>query len=463
MTVDYSLTGIEAAAGLDSLARERVTALRDLRSRVAARNANLDAYYDGTVKVTDFGVTIDPETMPNDQVCFWPEKVVSALSDRIHLQGFSLPDGSQDASLSRVEERNRMANAYMRFMPGCLVHGCMFGVVGRNSAGTYVRFHNVDTAWGLPADDYDSGGVECGMAVAETGRAYWSPTEPVVKAVNLFEPGRVTRIEQRRPGFWSAHPMRVKEKQPMMVAFAHKATGSKPFGQSRINRAVQCITRDAIRTMFRMEVSGAYYSLPQRYLLGMSDEQYDQFVERKQRLYADSMMLMTRDEESNVPVYGQISGNSPQPFIEQMRFLATLLAGTTGVPLASLGVVQDNPSSAEAIDAAREDVILAAMRQMDADRASLARLARLAMAVEGNCLVSDLSPEQRAVEPRFADPRMASVASEADAWCKVAAIAPWAAETPLFFERMGFDAAAVASLQEAKRRYDANQVLAGAR
>ena len=461
MTYSIDMLGIENASGLSRSSKANVAELRDVQSRMAGRNALLDSYYDGTVQVRDFGITIDPETMENDQVCFWPEKVVSALSDRIQLTGWAFPDGADDAGFRALDGRNRIGSAYMRYLPNCLVHGCMFAVTGRGEAGTYVRFHNAKTAAAVPSDDYDSGGVACGMAVASVGRTEWSAGRPVVRRVNLYEPGLVTELTQVAPSRWTARPMPVPERQPLMVAFAHRATGEKPFGQSRISRAVQSITRDAVRTMFRMECSSAFHAMPQKFLMGMAEDQMDTFVEMKRKLYADDVLLMTRDEEGNVPTFGQVSGNSPQPFVEQMRFLASLLAGMTGVPLASLGVVQDNPSSAQAIEAAREDIVVAAMRQTDADAASLRRLAALAMAVEGNTTVDVLSESQRAVSPLFADPRTPSPVSQADAMVKIASVAPWVAETDVFLERLGFSDADIRRLDEAKSRIDARAVLAG--
>ena len=166
MTYSIDMLGIENAAGLSRSSKANVVELRDVQSRMAGRNALLDSYYDGTVKVSDFGITIDPETMENDQVCFWPEKVVSALSDRIQLTGWAFPDGADDAGFRALDGRNRIGSAYMRYLPNCLVHGCMFAVTGRGESGTYVRFHNAKTAVAAPSDDYDSGGVACGMAVA---------------------------------------------------------------------------------------------------------------------------------------------------------------------------------------------------------------------------------------------------------------------------------------------------------
>ncbi len=50
------------------------------------------------------------------------------------------------------------------------------------------------------------------------------------------------------------------------------------------------------------------------------------------------------------------------PYIEQLRMLASLFAGETGLTLDDLGFVAENPSSAEAIKASHESLRLTARK-----------------------------------------------------------------------------------------------------
>ncbi|WP_457835981.1 hypothetical protein, partial [Staphylococcus aureus] len=60
------------------------------------------------------------------------------------------------------------------------------------------------------------------------------------------------------------------------------------------------------------------------------------------------------------PILNQFPQVSMQPHAELLRFWGTLFSGETGIPVGSLGIIQDNPSSAEAIYAAKEDLVLEA-------------------------------------------------------------------------------------------------------
>ena len=50
------------------------------------------------------------------------------------------------------------------------------------------------------------------------------------------------------------------------------------------------------------------------------------------------------------------------PYVEQLRMLAALFAGESGLTMEDLGFVSDNPSSSEAIKASHENLRLAAKR-----------------------------------------------------------------------------------------------------
>lgn len=239
----------------------------------------------------------------------------------------------------------------------------------------------------------------------------------------------------------------------MMYALAHLASGTQPLGKTRVTGFVRALTRDAVRVLFRMEVLSAFYTMPQRALLGLTDEQFDLLMTQKQRMYLDSVILSTRDPQTGQsPTYTQLPSNSPQPFIDQLRILAAQFSGATGVPMSSLGVLTDNPTSAEAMAASREDICLVAERDIAADRAVLATVARMALAVNENTTTDRLTDAQRAVSAMFMPAMLGSAAAEADRAAKLAAADPAFAGTDVYYEMQGFDAETRARIQSQKQR-----------
>ena len=195
-----------------------------------------------------------------------------------------------------------------------------------------------------------------------------------------------------------------------------------------------------------MAVSGAFYAVPMMAATGLTDEQFDAMAKSKWLMRVGSWFLATRDEDGNVPSLQQFSGVSPQPYIDAVMTYAKLFSGATGVPLNSLGVVQDNPSSAEAIAAQREDICVAAEDCIESNRVSMRNVALMAMAVAGNTTIDGLTDEQRSVIPHFKNPMRPNLAATADAMTKIAAVVDGFTMTQEFWEGQGFDTAEVDSI-----------------
>lgn len=455
------LYNIKDADGLDAAGRETLEELVYVLERTQSRNRGLRRYYDGDVVVEDYGLRITSDDLPNDQVCFWPEAAVDKLAERIRLDGFVTRDGQSDDALDAILMRNDVVNAYADYLPSKLMHGCAFAAVNRHDGHARVRFHSAETASALESDEYETGTVSAGMCIAASRRTEWSRHQPVPTQVNMYVPGRVTVIERVAQDRWEAESYETREAAPMLVSFTHRANGLRPFGKSRISRAVRCLTRDAVRTMYRMGVLGAFYSMPSRALLGLTDEQYDAMANNKTKAYLDSMLLSTRDDDGNVPTYMQLAANSPQPLIEQLRFYASMFSGATGVPLNSLGVTTDNPSSAQAISAAREDICNAAELDIARDAESLRRVVMLALAVEQNVTTGELPDAQRDIVARFRPPTMASTAANADAAVKISGADARFAGSPVFYEMLGVSQADQARIEAYAARAEGRAILNG--
>lgn len=118
------------------------------------------------------------------------------------------------------------------------------------------------------------------------------------------------------------------------------------------------IQQSALRTLRRAEISSEFYSYPQKYVLGLSED-----AEFDSRLASISSFLsLGKDEDGDVPKLGQFSQQSMSPYVEQLRMFAALFAGESGLTLDDLGFATDNPASAEAIKAAHENLRLTARK-----------------------------------------------------------------------------------------------------
>ena len=146
---------------------------------------------------------------------------------------------------------------------------------------------------------------------------------------------------------------------PLLVPVILRPDAVRPFGHSRISRACMSIMQQALRTLRRVEVSAEFYSFPQKYVTGLSQD-----AERMDKWKAtySSFMQFDKDEDGTIPQVGQFTQQSMSPYVDQIRMLAGLFSGETGLTLDDLGFPSDNPSSAEAIKATHETLRLTARK-----------------------------------------------------------------------------------------------------
>lgn len=437
----YDLSTALGAAGLGREDAATLEALLDVYGRVSKRNAELRSYYEGDVDPAPIGIDNVPPDVHVDMQCDWPRKAVTSVSERARLDCFTFAGNEADPAMGRIVRDNDLVGSFNRHVSSELMQGCMFCTVNASggAGSAAVRFHTAETAAGIW--DVAAGRLASGFVVADSRRTAWSGTVPVPVQLNLHVPGAVVVIRQRDYGRWEARRTAQPLDRPLMELFAFRPTGIKPFGQTRITKTVRNIADEVVRTLQDMAVSAAFYAHPQKYLMGLTDSQYDEMVSSKWRYTIDSMILGTRDDDGGAPSFGQLPAVSPQPYIEIVRAYAALFSGATGVPLNSLGIVQDNPSSAEAIAAAREDICIAAQDLIESNSASLRSVALMAMAVAEGKTVDELTDQQKTVMAHFKDPSMPSIVSQADAMVKIASADPDFAGTSVFYEQMGFDEA----------------------
>lgn len=453
------LANIENAQGLEPADKITLEALLDVFRGVQERNEKLRNYYEGDIDPPKIGIDTIPDSVNVDMHCDWPRKAVTSVSERARLDCFTFAGNGSDPTMTRVVQDNDLVGSFNRHVSSELAQGCMFGTVNNNGKkGTAaVRFHTAETAAGIW--DVGESRLGSGFAIADARRTSWSPLAPVPVQVNMHVPYAIIVLKQVESARWVAEKMPHPLDRPLMESFAFRPTGVKPFGQSRITKMVMNTSDEVVRTLQNMAISAALYASPSKYLLGLTDEQFDTIQKNKWATAIGALLLSTRTEDGQIPNYGQLPAVSPQPYIDLIRAHACLFSGATGVPLNSLGIVQDNPSSAEAIAAAREDICIAAQDLIESNSVSLRNVALMAMAVAEDKTIDQLTDQQKTVMAHFKDPSMPSIVSQADAMVKIAASDNEFAGTSVFYEQMGFDEATRRRIMSDKEKQRAKKAV----
>jgi hypothetical protein len=234
------------------------------------------------------------------------------------------------------------------------------------------------------------------------------------------------------------------------------ATSKKRFGQSRIKEPVRRLIDGYVRTLANATIGLEFATSPQKYLLGVTDDQFDAVVNQKFQQYVGSILASTTNPETGEkPTFGQLPQGSITPHVEMLRLLATQFSAATGLSVTDTGVVNNaNPTSSEAIIAQTQTLIGMAEQLNTSNGEALRNIALMATAIIRDKSLDELTPEEMDVVAHFKNPAMPSVAATTDAALKLASARPGFAETDTFLEMVGFDKASIRRIkaQESKVR-----------
>lgn len=277
----------------------------------------------------------------------WCGNAVDNVADRLVFRKFD--DDIFD--LNTIFDMNNKDILTDGAMLGALITSCDFVYISKNETG-YPRLQVIDGYDATGIIDPITNMLTEGYAVLERDQAnrntvlieaYFTKEETIV-----FD--KINNRVYREPNI---------APYALLVPIINKPDARRPFGHSRITRACMNIQQSAVRTIARSEVSAEFYSFPQKYVLGTSQD-----AERlnKFRATMSTLLEITKDDDGDKPVVGQFQQQSMSPYLDQVKMFAGLFSAETGLTLDDLGFPTDNPSSVEAIKACHEKLRLSARK-----------------------------------------------------------------------------------------------------
>ena len=428
-------------------------------SEKSKRNILRSVYFDGKMPFRDLGISVPPQVARRVKATLgWPAKAVTKLAERNVFDGFVAPGAEVDPfELSSILDDNRFELELPQAITSAYKHSCAFMTTTRGDveAGEpEVLIMARSAEWSAATWDKRRRLVSAMLAITGTDKE-GRPT-----SMDVLLPHVVLSCRRRPSGAWVAE----RQPNPLDEVLAEPLTWDpqldRPFGRSRITRAAMSITDNAIRNIMRMEVAAEFYAAPRMAALGATE---DAFAKGKWQAAIDRWFVITRDEDGNLPEVQQFPQMTMQPITDMYRAYASQFAGETDLSLSQLGIVQDNPPSAEALYAAEKDLITTARAANRVHGAAIQRVARRSVMLrEGLTEPTDQLRELRAnwVNPAFTSPTTA-----ADALQKLVVVFPWLAETEDALRYAGFEQPEITRMLSDKRRSASpgvlEQILAG--
>ena len=310
--------------------------LNSKRQRVLTRYK----YYEMKNVTRDFGISTPPDMALWQSVLGWCGTAVDALADRIVFREFE----DDNFNLNEIFEMNNPDIIFDSAVLSATISSCCFIYISPDEDG-YPRLQVIDGSNATGIIDPITGLLEEGYAVLKRNSDTDNPTLEAY----------FTREETRyiRKGKKDNEVIPHKAGYPLLVPIIFRPDAKRPFGRSRISRSCMSLVGSALRTIKRSEISAEFFSFPQKYVTGLSE---DAEPMDKWKATMAAMLSFTKDEDGEHPIIGQFAQQSMTPHLEQLKMFAALFAGETGLTLDDLGFATANPSSSEAIKAAHENL-----------------------------------------------------------------------------------------------------------
>lgn len=300
-------------------------------------------FYEMKNHTRDFGISTPPDLKYFNSALGWCAKAVDSLADRLQFKDFE----NDIYAMNKIYDMNNPDVLFNSAILSALISSCSFIYISKDAEGN-PRLQVIDGYNATGEIDPFTNMLNEGYAVLSRDK-----NDNVLEEA-YFVPGRTDYYVDGQ----LTESFKNKAPYALLVPIIYKPDAIRPFGHSRISRACMSLVESAVRTVKRSEISAEFYSYPQKYITGLSqDVEFDRW-----KASMSSLLTLTKDDEGSNPSVGQFTQQSMQPHIDQLRMFASLFAGECGLTLDDLGFAAANPSSAEAIKSAHENLRLSARK-----------------------------------------------------------------------------------------------------
>lgn len=419
--------------------------LREWRARWP-KNVKRSLYYDTEQAFKDLGIALPPQLKKARFVLGWGTQAVRKPAMRSQFDGLRLPGTDDPFELGEVLTQNRFALEFSQAVVSAYTHGMSLVTVAKGRPGeapVQIQGHSAESSVAL----WDQRNRRLAAALTIGALKEDRPTEFVV-----YLPDVVLECIYVKGEGWMVERRGNSIGRVLAVPVTYDPQLRKPFGRSRLSNAVMALSDMAVRAYVRMEGNAEFYSSPQLALLGVDAEAFDGGLPESQKvkLAQDRLIALTKDMDGDAPKLQQLQQASMTPHSDMLRTVAMAFSGETGIPPSSLGIIHDQPASAEAIRAAEHDLLVDVTYQNKYVLAEAVRdIAVLSVMVRDG--LSDAPDEAWKLSSRFSDPEFRSLSAQSDAVQKLASDMDSLANYPVLLERI-FDEPEVERIQADARR-----------
>lgn len=422
--------------------------LEELMSK-KKRNQDLKEYYEGSKIVKDLGTIVPPNFHRMKEGLGWCQIAIDSLAERISLFSVSAHDREDSEELEDFSdwiqetlEENAFEGESEKAIKDFLLYGVCFIMIAKG-----------DTTQGFP---------ETVITVEDPNRVYGiiNPKtklfEEVVRVVSNTKVEYHTRTESYF--FDVSEGGEVKQSASIEHGLGEcpiipivNRPDSEGWGSSDLSKNARLIFDRAQRTLLRLEIASERYSIPQRYVLGASKEDFSESGVSKASVLKDPVIVFDDKEsdgydgttENSRVSIGTLSPSNPESFIKPFNNDRAEFAIACSIPDSYMGIEKSNPSSADAIRMAESRLIKKAEKRIAMLKAGLKKVVSLLSKYYDGALPAKWSPLIT-----FDKPHTNTEAASVDAVVKLVQVGILPKDHTLTLQRLGYSAKEIESIQD---------------
>ena len=373
-------------------------------------------YYDNSQTTSNVGIALSNNMRRKIKPGVgWAARSVTSITSRLNFEGFS----NDRLSINKLLEKAGGISAFNQSKIDALIAGCSFIVISEINGEYKLIPFNALEATGVV--NQNTGELECGLAVTE-----WLYGDQIPKIYSDYQVWPKTYYlftKKYTASFINGELVEVVNNpinKPLIFQITYRQSIHNPLGQSRISRASRRIIDEVVRLKQRYDIAAEFYSAPRDYINGLMTGEGEEKPSIETAL--GKIMTIEKDEDGEKPEIGRLPQMSMSQFEDQKKGLARDFCAETSLPLRALGYDTSNPTSAEALSAMMDDLLLIVK---DCQREMGVEFKNIAIALE--MLINNTSklPENAlSIKPEWSPYTQIDIGATGDALYKLFEIMP---------------------------------------
>lgn len=351
-------------AQISTLTLEVQALLIELESKLATLSTSdvlNDRYYEGTRRLEQIGLAVPPELERFETSVNWCRTTVDSVADRLKMKSFYLPDQDESsAALREGWDANNLDSESLLHSQETMILGRGYVSVSTNEEDREYPLIQVESATEISVKVNRRH-----RRIDAAARFYDRPSYGgAARSATLYLPNQTLWLERGTNGWVVVDRDDHRLGRVPLIMFLNRRRVGRWEGRSEMSDVVQLVDA-AARSLTNLQLAGETHSVPQKWVLGMSKED---FVDKSGKpIPAWEAYFTAIWANSNAAAkVGQFQASDLKNFHDTVNHYGSLAASVTGIPARYFGQSTVNPASFEGILAEEFRLVLNAEKKQTA-------------------------------------------------------------------------------------------------